>query len=140
MSAHHGTDFLFANDPWFRGLTLRYGPDGGVFVSDWTDTGECHNYKEVDRTNGRIYKVTYGKTTPWHGDISRLTDGELVQMQLHRNEWLVRHARRALQERAAAGKLAKSTRDELRKILRENSDVPSKLRGALGTAWRGRTG
>ena len=52
--AHHGVDFLHAGDPWFRGMTVKYGPDGGVFVSDWTDTGECHNYEVVDRSNGRI--------------------------------------------------------------------------------------
>ena len=45
--AHHGKDFLLAHDPWFRGLALLYGPDGGVFVSDWCDTGECHNYDKV---------------------------------------------------------------------------------------------
>ena len=54
--AHHGKDFLFANDPWFRGLSLQYGPDGGVFVTDWPDTGECHNYDRVE-PSGRIYKV-----------------------------------------------------------------------------------
>ena len=43
-------DFLLANDPWFRGLNLVYGPDGGVYVQDWTDTGECHNFKFVDQT------------------------------------------------------------------------------------------
>src|SRR5437868_7094803 len=42
--AHHGPDFLFANDSWFRGLCLKSGPDGALYVSDWTDTGECHNY------------------------------------------------------------------------------------------------
>ncbi len=25
----HGTDFLLSGDPWFRGLNLKYGPDGG---------------------------------------------------------------------------------------------------------------
>ena len=59
--AHHGKDFLLANDPWFRGLALMYGPDGGVYVSDWCDTGECHNYEHITETTGRIYKVTYGK-------------------------------------------------------------------------------
>ncbi len=59
--ARHGKDFMLANDPWFRGIALCYGPDGGVYVSDWTDTGECHNYKVVDQTNGRIYKIAYGK-------------------------------------------------------------------------------
>jgi len=35
------------------------GSDGGVFVLDWSDTGECHEYSGVHRTSGRIYKITY---------------------------------------------------------------------------------
>src|SRR6202034_4182800 len=103
-----GKDFMLANDPWFRGLALQYGPDGGVYVTDWTDTGECHNYKAIDRTNGRIYKVTYGpaKSTHAAADLADATDAELVAFQLHKNDWYVRHARRLLQERAVAGKLA----------------------------------
>ena len=54
--ARHGKDFLLANDPWFRGIAIDYGPDGGVFVSDWTDTGECHNYKEVHASSGRHFQ------------------------------------------------------------------------------------
>ena len=57
----HEKDFLMANDEWFRGIAINYGPDGGVYVSDWCDTGECHNYQVVDKTNGRIYKVVYGR-------------------------------------------------------------------------------
>jgi putative membrane-bound dehydrogenase-like protein len=126
--ATHGKDFLLANDPWFRGLAIKYGPDGGVFVSDWTDTGECHNYEAVDRTNGRIYKVTHGSVTPFRADLARLSDADLVERHLHKNDWHVRHARRLLQERAAAGKLAKDTRPRLLKILRENPDVTRRLR------------
>ena len=37
--AHHALDFMLANDEWFRGLVVKYGPDGGLYVSDWTDTG-----------------------------------------------------------------------------------------------------
>src|SRR5262249_7289333 len=58
--AHHGKDFLFANDPWFRGVALTYGPDGGVYLADWCDTGECHNYDKV-APRGRLYKVTFGQ-------------------------------------------------------------------------------
>ena len=101
---------------------------GATYVLDWTDTGECHNYKEVDRTNGRIYKVTYGKPTPWHGDIAKLSDAELVALQLHKNDWQVRHARRVLQERAAVGELEAGTQERLRTILSENPDVTRKLR------------
>jgi hypothetical protein len=52
----------------------------------------------------------------------------LVQRQLHKNDWHVRHARRLLQERAAAGKLAPETHDALRKILREHAAGTRKLR------------
>jgi putative membrane-bound dehydrogenase-like protein len=57
---HHGADTLFAADPWFVGLDLSYGPDGGVYVLDWSDTGECHERNGVHRTSGRIYKITSG--------------------------------------------------------------------------------
>ena len=36
----HEPDIFFAADPWFRGIDLSYGPDGSVFVLDWSDTGE----------------------------------------------------------------------------------------------------
>jgi putative membrane-bound dehydrogenase-like protein len=127
-AARHGQDFLLANDPWFRGLWLLYGPDGGVFVSDWCDTGECHDYDDVHRTSGRIYKITYGHVAPAAVDLARRSDAELVKRQLHRNDWHVRHARRLLQERAAAGKLAPETHDGLRKILSDHADVTRKLR------------
>jgi putative membrane-bound dehydrogenase-like protein len=126
--AHHGKDFLFANDTWFRGVALHYGPDGGVFVADWTDTGECHNFQQVDRTNGRIYKVTYGRAKPWHGNIASLSDRELVACLLHKNDWHVQHARRVLQERAAAGKLHPGTHDRLWEVFTDNPDPLRKLR------------
>lgn len=142
--AHHGPDFLLANDPWFRGLNLAYGPDGGVFLSDWTDTGECHNYDRIDQTNGRIYKVVYGRTRAVTVDVAHASDAQLVAMQLHHNDWFDRHARRVLQERAAVGKLEAGTVPALMKILDENPDPTRKLRamwalysvGALDDAKR----
>ncbi len=59
--AKHAADFFKANDPWFRGVALAMGPDGGVYIADWSDTGECHDAKDVHRASGRIYKVKYGK-------------------------------------------------------------------------------
>jgi putative membrane-bound dehydrogenase-like protein len=126
--AHHGEDMALVDDSWFRGLVVTYGPDGGVYVADWTDTGECHNYKVVDQTNGRIYKITAGKVTPWQGDLAKQSDQQLVALQLHPNDWLVRHARRLLQERHAAGKLHASTRGRLQEILSGNADPTRQLR------------
>jgi putative membrane-bound dehydrogenase-like protein len=124
----HAPDFLNANDPWFRGICVKYGPDGGLYVTDWTDTGECHNYDVADVTNGRIYKVTFGTPRPWAGDLSKLPDAELVKLQLHKNDWFVRKARRLLHERATAGTLDPGTADALRAILNGNPDPTRKLR------------
>ena len=126
--AHHGPDFLLANDPWFRGLNCAYGPDGGVFVSDWCDTGECHNYDRVDRSNGRIYKVVYGKTERLHVDLAHEPDAQLVGFQMHPNDWFVRHARRILQERAVAGTLDAATVPGLWKIVDGKTSAQRKLR------------
>ncbi|MBI1370094.1 MAG: c-type cytochrome [Planctomycetes bacterium] len=124
----HGPDFMLANDKWYRGLYLRYGPDGGVFASDWYDPRACHQQKPHDRTNGRIYKITYGKPAPVKVDLAKLGDAELVAMQLHQNDWYVRTARRLLMERAAAGKLGADAAPALVKIVRENKDETRRLR------------
>ncbi len=125
--AHHGKDFLMAHDDWFRGVSLYYGPDGGVFVSDWHDTGECHNH-DVVQPCGRIFKVTYGTPPPVTVDLTKASDEELVRLQLHKNDWWVRHARRLLQERAHAGTLSPKVRPLLAKLLAEQTNVPRKLR------------
>jgi putative membrane-bound dehydrogenase-like protein len=129
--ARHAKDFMLANDPWFRGLALTYGPDGGVYVADWCDTGECHNYKEVDRTNGRIYKITYGDVKPWKGDLAKLSDLELAKLQTSKNEWMVRHARRLLQERAGAKKIDTGAIEVMKAALKSYVSL-SRLRGELG--------
>ncbi len=126
--ARHAKDFMHANDPWFRGLAIHYGPDGGVYVSDWTDTGECHNYKVVDRTNGRIFKITYGDVKPWKGDLAKLSDVELAKLQASKNEWMVRHARRLLQERAVNKRIAVDAAELLQKTLEKSTDVNARLR------------
>jgi len=125
----HGPDFLRSGDPWFRALNLKYGPDGGVILNDWTDVGECHDTKSVHRTSGRLYKIAYGTPKPVGPfDLAKRTDAELVALQLHANDWYVRQSRRLLQERAAAGADLSAAHAALRTILAENPEVPRKLR------------
>ncbi|MDB6007611.1 MAG: Cytochrome c [Prosthecobacter sp.] len=57
----HAPDFMQAKDKWFRGIDLLTCPDGNVIVSDWSDSGECHDSDGVHRTSGRIYKIVYGE-------------------------------------------------------------------------------
>jgi len=129
--ATHEKDFLHANDEWFRALEMKYGPDGGVFITDWSDTGECHDYDSVHgahHDSGRIYKITYGTPRRVPVDLTTRSDAELVELQRHKNDWFVAHARRLLQERAAAGGEMQDAQLQLRKMLRSESDDTRRLR------------
>jgi putative heme-binding domain-containing protein len=128
-TASHGKDFMIAADPWFMGVTLRTGPDGNVYLSDWSDTGECHTYKP-DRDSGRIYKISFGEPQKPPADLATLSDDELVRLQAHRNDWYVRQARRLLQERAAKpGWKGTAVHEALRKTLAATDlDAPRRLR------------
>ncbi len=97
----HAADFLLANDAWSQIISLKYGPDGGVYLIDWYDKNQCH-HNDVnghDRTNGRIFKVSFGNTNVAHTDLAKETNQALVSLQSDPNEWYARHARRVLQER-----------------------------------------
>ena len=126
--ASHGPDLMVSPDTWFMGVTLQYGADGAVFVSDWSDTGECHSYKNTQRQTGRIFKISFGTPSATGIDLSSLSDQELVDYQTHANDWYVRHARRNLQQRADAGQDMSGVHRGLLKIFAENDGVPRKLR------------
>lgn len=126
--ATHGRDLMRAKDKWYMGVTLRYGPDGGAFASDWSDTGECHSRVNTQKATGRIFKITYGQPAHANVDLAKLSDVELAKLQLHKNDWYVQHARRLLQERAAAGKDLTEVRRILQNMFREQTDVTRQLR------------
>ena len=86
--ARHEDDFLLANNAWFKGVEMVYGPDGGVYLSDWCDYGECHDSDGVHRSSGRIYKITYGKpdeVPEGLRDLKKLDSGRLAKVQSHAN-------------------------------------------------------
>lgn len=126
--ATHRPDFLTVDDPWFRAISLQYGPDGDVMMTDWADFGECHDRDGVHRASGRIYKISWGDPRKVDVDLGRESDAALVALQLHRNDWFVRHARRLLQERAAIGANMTAVHAALLRIFEENSEVTRKLR------------
>lgn len=122
----HGDDLLMANDRWFRGINLRCGPDGSVYLIDWYDRNACHrvNPEIWDRTNGRIYNLAYGVPKRESVDLARLDDAALAKLAWHANDWYVRVARRLLQDRAAQGQLNRGAiQDELHKLLVSDDDT-----------------
>lgn len=122
----HGPDFITFNDRASQIINLQYDHDGSVYMIDWYDHEQCHvtDPDIPDRGNGRIYKVVYGNTTATRVNLQAEPDDVLVDAQLSRNEWRVRHARRLLQERASAGTLDSGTIPRLRRLARlDTGDV-----------------
>ncbi|MFN0079867.1 MAG: PVC-type heme-binding CxxCH protein [Prosthecobacter sp.] len=62
----HGSDFMRSNDMHFIPVTQKVGPDGALYVSDWSDQQICHRGSNAvenwDRSNGRIYRISYGSS------------------------------------------------------------------------------
>ncbi len=125
--ASHGHDFLLANDAWARFINMRCGPDGNVYLIDWYDKQACHtrDAQVWDRSNGRIYKICYQGTKPVQADLRKLSDKELVELQLNPNDWYVRHGRRLLQERGGGP----AVYEALARIAFTNADETRRLRG-----------
>lgn len=127
--ARHEPDIFFAADPWFRAMELSYGPDGGLFVFDWSDTGECHDNNGVHRQSGRIFKMTYGDVKPAaNADLTKLPLNAMVRMQLHPNEWYARQARFLLDDRFAKGEDLTAVRKALRSLITSEKDPVRQLR------------
>jgi putative membrane-bound dehydrogenase-like protein len=124
--ARHGADFLRANDAWSQMVSLQYGPDGGVYLIDWYDKNQCHspNPDVHQKTLGRIFKVSHQNDRWAPVNLADASDEALVAMQVHANDWYVRHARRLLQERGPNPQVHAA----LWRILRENPDVTRRLR------------
>ena len=59
----HGSDFMRSNDMNFIPVTQKVGPDGALYVSDWSDKQVCHRGSSAvelwDRSNGRIFRISY---------------------------------------------------------------------------------
>lgn len=127
-TAAHGRTLMQSRDPWYMGVSLRYGPDGAVYAADWSDTASCHSLRNTQRATGRIHRIAHGNPTWDRVDLETLDDLALVQRHLHRNDWHVRHARRLLQERAAAGRDLTAAHAALHRLFAENPDVTRQLR------------
>ncbi len=122
----HKPDFLAMNDSWSQWLNLKYDPSGSVWAIDWYDKNQCHspNPDVHNKTMGRIFRISHQNDKWVQVDLAKASDAQLVEYQLHPNEWYVRQARLILQERGGNKKVHKA----LKKMLAENPDPTRKLR------------
>ncbi|MDZ4287848.1 MAG: PVC-type heme-binding CxxCH protein, partial [Prosthecobacter sp.] len=130
FAGKHGSDFMRSNDMNFVPVTQKVGPDGALYVSDWSDKQVCHrgsNAVELwDRSNGRIYRISHGNAgspssyifpTPQPDlfgtkatieikvpfDLTKEDNVVLFKLAIQTdNDWFSRMARRVMMERHAA--------------------------------------
>ncbi|MGI9474955.1 MAG: PVC-type heme-binding CxxCH protein [Rubripirellula sp.] len=129
----HGDDFMPTNDLAWVGFSVEIGPEGGVYILDWHDTDVCGNTINFPNS-GRIYRIMPEESKPIaRPDLRSLSDEELVDLQLHSNDWYVRQARLLLHSRSAAGKLDREGVHQKLNAILSSSDRPTPKR--LRALW-----
>jgi putative membrane-bound dehydrogenase-like protein len=130
--AHHGEDFLMANNAQWIGFSMEIGPDGALYVLDWHD-GDICGQDVLHQETGRIYRIApvASLANEWPGrysDLRQMTDAQLVGLQTNRSDWHARRARVILQHRAVTGALQPDTHDQLRRIFTTDANPDWRLR------------
>jgi putative heme-binding domain-containing protein len=101
---HHGStvralqqpDFLISDDPWFRPVDIKLGPDGALYVADFYNRIIGHyevplTHPGRDRERGRIWRIVYkgkdGSANPrrLRPDWTKASVAELAQDLGHAN-------------------------------------------------------
>jgi len=90
---------LTTDDRAFRPVDIESGPDGAIYLADWTDLRLSHlNPADTwDKANGRIFRIGPAggeRTKP--RDLRRAATGELLELLSHPNRTLREHSRRSL--------------------------------------------
>lgn len=57
-------DFVLSEDPWFRPVDVKLGPDGALYIADFYNSIIGHyevplNHPKRDKIRGRIWRITY---------------------------------------------------------------------------------
>jgi len=128
----HQPDLFQVEDPWFRGIDLVSGPEGAVYLLDWSDIGECHDDDGIHRSSGRIYRLRYGKAQWDRKALGGLSDLELIERLADEDVWHRRMARRVLVDRNHAGKLSQEAIERLKTVASLKTDGDP---GRLESLW-----
>lgn len=130
--AHHGDDFLYANNAQWIGFSMEIGPSGDLYVLDWHDADICG--KEVlNKETGRIFRIspTNSLAENWEGrykDLNELSDDDLAGLQSSKSDWHARRARVVLQSRATKRPISASAVKHLTTMYKDQSSPDYRLR------------
>lgn len=136
----HRPDFAKAQDHQQIGVGIMVGPDGALYTSDWHDLQTCHNRADEvwNRTDGRLFRIRYGKVRPQQLNLWKEPDHRLVQRLTEANGFLARQARRILHERSATSRLQRETVAQLQAVVQTAGEQKHRLKAlwTLGSMGR----
>jgi putative heme-binding domain-containing protein len=83
-------EFVLSDDPWFRPVDVKLGPDGALYIADFYNSIIGHyevplNHPKRDKIRGRIWKITYKGKQNQLKDLTIASVGELITSLDHQN-------------------------------------------------------
>ncbi|MES2454528.1 MAG: PVC-type heme-binding CxxCH protein [Bacteroidota bacterium] len=136
FTGSHGEDLMAANNAQWVGFSTSVGPDGDLYVLDWHDADICGG-SVLNKETGRIFRIA-PKTSlavdfkNRYTDLNKLSDKQLVELQVSKSDWHSRRARGILQNRAFKKQLKKGTLDALKAIYLKDANADYRLRAMWG--------
>lgn len=130
-------DFLLSEDPWFRPVDIKLGPDGALYVADFYNRIIGHyevplDHPGRDKVRGRIWRITYkGSTHAGRTDWTTAPIEELIAALSHDNLPLRMTVTDQLTDR-----IGKAAVEPLRELLENEDTKPVARVHALWALYR----
>ncbi len=106
-----GPVIVDSSNNWFRPVDTKVGPDGAVFIADWSDSRLSHlDPRDTwDKESGRIWRIrAAGTETKLESfDFAKMSGDELIARLSHPNKWHRQTALRVLWDRRDASLVPK---------------------------------
>ena len=83
-------EFVLSDDPWFRPVDIKLGPDGALYIADFYNSIIGHyevplDHPKRDRIRGRIWRITYKGKSNDQQDLTAASAEDLVRALDHDN-------------------------------------------------------
>jgi putative heme-binding domain-containing protein len=129
-------DFIRSDDPWFRPVDIKLGPDGALYIADFYNRIIGHyevrlDHPGRDKTRGRIWRVFYrgkdGKpagTPAPRWDFAKATGTDLAHDLAHPNLMVRMTAMNELVDRGD-----EDSKDAIRRVLRRPTNSFQRVHG-----------
>ena len=83
-------EFVLSDDPWFRPVNVKLGPDGALYIADFYNSIIGHyevplDHPKRDKIRGRIWRITYKGESHKATDLTLASTDQLISSLDHDN-------------------------------------------------------